>query len=242
VYPQRKPIEIGQKERKMNRQKIGLILYWVGVVGLFINILVQVVRSPVYRVSTAEQLSRTFWDPNAVQFLLMGQSAFFGLGLSIIGALLYSGKKGSRFWLWGLVPLIVMSILMVWSPSQYLPPLYGIGGVVITIAYLGSLWVWIRTHTTNEGSAKRGKQIQLLGYSFLYMTALFLCMYVGTPKLPALANIPIPGAESILISLSVGILLLFVGDFVAARGIQVTTASQQTEFQPQPEPSGAEGD
>ena len=201
----------------MSREKIGQILYWLGVVGLLINILIQRVRSPIYKTSAAAELSGTFWDPNGVQFFIMGLPAFLGLGLSIIGALLYSGKKGSRFWLWGLVPLIFMNILMLWSPSQIYPSLFGIGGGIITLAYLGSLWIWIKTHHAYEGNIKTGKQIQLLGYSFLYMTALFLCMYVGTPNFPALAEIQVPGAESILISLSIGILLLFAGDFVARK-------------------------
>jgi hypothetical protein len=218
----------------MNRQKIGQILYWLGVVGLLINIIVQLIRSPFYRVSTAAELSGTFWDPNAFQFLIIGQSAFWGLGFTIIGALLSSGKKSSRFWLWGIVPLIAMTFLMVWSPSQHLPPLYGIGGGIITIAYLGSLWVWVKTHTAYEGSAKTGKQIQLLGYSFLYMAALFLCIFLGTPNLPALADITVPGAESILVSLSVGILLLFVGDFVARKRPEEAPASQQVGLKSQP--------
>ncbi len=89
----------------MNRQRIGQILFWLGVTGLLINYVVQWIRRPIYVANTAAELSGTFWDPNAVQIPIMGQSALFGLGLSIIGALLYSGKKGSRFWLWGLVPL-----------------------------------------------------------------------------------------------------------------------------------------
>ena len=172
--------------------------------------------------------------------MINGQAAFWGLGLSIIGALLYSGKKGSRFWLWGLVPLFVMGFLTFWSPPSHLPPLYGIGGGIIMIAYLGSLWLWIKTHTAYEGSAKTGKQIQFLGYSFLYMAALFLCIYLGSPYLPALADTLIPSAESILISLSVGILLLFAGDYVITRSSRVATASPHGQVPPQPVTSGGE--
>jgi len=218
----------------MNRQKIGQILFWLGVVGLFINYFVQWFRSPVYRVSTAAELSGTFWDPNGAGFLIPNLLGLLGLGFSIIGALLYSGKKGSRFWLWGLVPLIAMGFLTIWSPSQHLAPLYGIGGGIITVAYIGSLYAWIKTNTAYEGSAKTGKQIQLLGYSFLYMAALFLCINFGTPHLPALADTVIPSTESILTSFSVGILLMFVGDSVIARSLMEAAASPQVGPRPQP--------
>jgi hypothetical protein len=209
----------------MNRQKIGQVLYWLGIVGLLINYFVQWIRRPIVVATTAAELSGTFWDPNGAVFNIVGFGLMLGLGVSIIGVLLYSGKKGSRFWLWGLVPLITMFFLTSWSPPQYLPPLFGIGGGIITIAYLGSLYAWIKTHTAYEGSVKTGKKIQLLGYSFLYMAAMFLCMYFGTPPLLGLADIQIPSVESILVSLSVGILLLFVGDYVIARSSRKTTTS-----------------
>ena len=147
-----------------------------------------------------------------------GLSFGLGLGISIIGTLLYSGNKGSRFWLWGLTPLIAVAFLTFWSPSQHLPPLYGIGGGIITIAYLGLLYAWIKTHTACEGSTKTGKQIQLLGYSFLYLAAMFLCMHFGTPKVLAIVDKQVPSSESILVSFSVGMLLLFVGEYVIAKG------------------------
>jgi hypothetical protein len=211
----------------MNKQRIGQILYWLGVVGLFINYFVTWIRRPIYAANTAAELSGTFWDPKGAVFAIVGLSLSLGLGCSIIRALLYSGKKGSRFWLWGLVPLIALFFLTSWSPSQHLPPLYGIGGGIITIAYLGSLYTWIKAHAAYEGRAKTGKQMQLLGYSFLYMTAIFLCVHLGTPHLPALAGIQIPSAESILVSLSVGILLLFVGDYAIARSLREATPRPQ---------------
>ena len=66
--------------------------------------------------------------------------------------------------------------------SQEFPPLFGIGGGIITLSYFGVLLAWIKTHTAFEGRAKKGKHIQLIGYSFMYITALFLCIYMGFKK------------------------------------------------------------
>lgn len=77
-----------------------------------------------------------------------------------------------------------------------------------------------------------------MGYSFLYMAAMLLCMHLGNPYLPALADTVIPGAESILISFSLGILLLFVGDYVIAGSLREATASAHGQVPSQPVTGG----
>jgi len=202
---------------KMTKQKVGLVLFWLGVVGLLINYFSLWISAPLYRVTTPETLIGTGWAPGEFLYLFAGMSMFIGLGISIIGVLLYSGKKGSLFWLWGLVPLIALGWLMVWQPSQHLPSVYGIGGGIITLAYIGVLWAWVKTHTAYEGIAKTGKHIQLLGYSFLYITAIFLCLYIGNPNLPGLADQPVVSSYSILIAFSVGWVLLSVGHYLSGK-------------------------
>ena len=202
---------------KMTRQKVGLVLFWLGVVGLFINFISYWFSNPLWRVTTPETVIGTGWAPGEFLYLFASMSLFIGLGISIIGVLLYSGKKGSLFWLWGLVPVIAFGWLNVWQPSQHLPPLYGIGGGIITLAYIGVLWAWVKTHTAYEGIAKTGKHIQLLGYSFLYITGLFLCLYIGNPNLPGLADQPIPSGYSIVIAFSVGWVLLSVGHYLSGK-------------------------
>ncbi len=106
---------------------------------------------------------------------------------------------------------------MTGQTSQYIPAVYGIGGGIITFAYLGVLLAWVKTHTAYEGIAKTGKHIQLLGYSFLYITALFICLYIGQPNLPGLAEQPIVSGYSILIAFSVGWVLLSVGHYLSGK-------------------------
>ena len=68
-----------------------------------------------------------------------------------------------------------------------------------------------------EGGAKRGKHIQLIGYSFLYIAALYLCIHLGTPKHPALADLSVVGSESIIAAFSIGFLLLFIGHYLSGQ-------------------------
>ena len=200
----------------MKRQKIGKALFWIGVVCFLINFFSWWFSNPVWRVTTPETVIGTGWAPGEFLFLLASFPLLIGLVLSIIGVLLYSGKKGSLFWLWGLVPLIAFPLLYSWQPSQYLPAVYGIGGGIITLAYIGVLWAWIKTHTAYEGIAKTGKHIQLLSYLFLYITALLLCSYIGGPNLPGFLQ-PAASGYSILIAFSVGWVLLSIGHYLSGK-------------------------
>lgn len=199
----------------MNRQKIGLILFWLGVISIIVWQALTWIQSPIHRVHTAEELSGTIHKIWGVLFSIRNLGGS-GLTLSLVGVLLYTGKKGSYSWLLGFIPSFA-NFLLYWEPSQHVPRLFGIGGTVILLSYLGILWLWTQTHTAYEGAARTGKQIQLLGYSFLVVTGLLLCMYFGNPKQLALADLPIPSGESINLTLSLSMLLLFVGHCLAAR-------------------------
>jgi hypothetical protein len=200
----------------MNRQKIGKIMFWLGIIGVIVMQALTWIQGPMHRLHTAEELNGTthaiwgalFWIRN------LGTN---GLMLSLMGVLLATGKKGSYFWLLGFLPMAVSGLGMLWQPSQHIPALFGIGGTVILLSYFGILWLWSRTYAAYEGAARTGRQIQLLGYSFLVSTGLLLCLYFGNPKQLALADLPIPSGESINVTLSLGMALLFVGHYLVAR-------------------------
>jgi hypothetical protein len=207
------------KEVKMKRQKIGQILFWLGVVCLVLSYVLFWMGNPVHRVNTIEELRGTAWATDGgFLFTIHSIVTLVGVALPLIGMLLYSGKKGSLFWLWGLVPVIAFVLGLNWTPSQYRPSIYGIGGGFIVLSYLGILWAWNKTHTAYEGIAKIGKHIQLLGYSFLHITALYLCAYIGRPNLPGQADMPTQSGESILVAFSVGWVLLSVGHYLSGKG------------------------
>jgi hypothetical protein len=134
-----------------------------------------------------------------------------------MGALLYAGRKGSYSWLLGFLPSLI-NFGMYWEPSQHISALYGIGGTLILLSYFGILWVWTRTWKRYEGTARTGKIVQLLGYSVLVVVGNLLCMYFGNPYQIALVDLPIPSGLIINLALSIGMVLLFVGHYLAAKG------------------------
>ena len=102
----------------MNRKKIGQILFWLGVILVIISYILLWAMQPSHSAKTSAELSGTIWATDGFLFKFRGMSTFFGPYLSLIGVLLYSGKKGSYFWLWGLEPLVAFGLLMVWMPKQ----------------------------------------------------------------------------------------------------------------------------
>jgi len=205
----------------MNRQKLGMILFWIGIVSIVFWQGLTWLHAPMLREHTAEELRGTFYAVDGVVGFFRYQiAAGLGMSLPIIGVFLYTTKKGSFSWLLAPLGATMTGVGMMWQPTQHMPALFGIGGSVVLLSYLGLLWMWTRSYTSFEGSARIGKMIQLLGYSFLLSTGLLLCSYVGDSKLLALTSSDLPtvsGGETINISLALGMLLLFVGQYVVAK-------------------------
>jgi hypothetical protein len=202
----------------MKRQKIGMILFLVGLILFGIWAALTVIQSPVHRVQTAEALERTLheiWGPLFTLRIIGGG----GFTFAIVGVLLYTTEKGSYFWLLGLLPNF-LNFGQYWQPSTHVPALFGIGGTVIAFSYFGILWFWTRSYAAYQGNARTGKQIQLLGYSVLVVASLLLCMHFGNPKQIALADLAVPSGEIINLSLALGMLLIFLGYYVEARGFK----------------------
>ena len=202
----------------MDRQKFGQLLFWLGAGLVVVAYILLWFMDPIFKTNTAADLSGTAWDPNGgFLFTLQGVSNVLGPFVALIGVLFLSGKQGSRYWLWGFAALIAFVLLFTWIPVQPIPAIFGLGGGIIVVSYLGTLWDWSKSQHTYEGTAKTGRLIQLLGYFFLFATALFLCIHFGQPSLVALEEVPIVSGESIVVAFSIGWLLLFIGNYIVAK-------------------------
>lgn len=218
----------------MNRKKIGLILFWVGVMGIVVWQALTWSHASTLRVHTAEELRGTIYAVDGViGFFRYQIVAGLGLVLPVVGVLLYTTERGSYVWLLGFLASTMTGIGMMWEPSGHVPQLFGIGGTVILLSYLGILWSWTRTYAAFSGIARTGRQIQILGYSFLFATGALLCSYIGDPKVLALEALPSASAESVNVSLALGMLLLFAGHYLAARGMPGIAAIPQEVASPQ---------
>jgi len=200
----------------MNRQKRGMVLFWLGIAVVFVSQALNWIQSPIYRDQSAEELRGTAHAISGPLFWVR-TLGWNGLAFSLIGVLLFTSKKGSKLWLLGTIPMTALGLAILWEPSRYVPELFGIGGAIILVSYFGILWLWTRTYQAYEGIARTGKLVQLLGYSFLVITGCLLCLYFGYPAQLAIADLPIPNSLSINISLSLGMLLIVFGQYLIAK-------------------------
>ena len=198
----------------MNRSKIGQILFWIGIACLVVMFSLVWIGNQVYRADTVGQLANSVWKGGGVLYFLRVFLTLGGILLSLLGLLVYTGSKKSYFWIWGFVPLICFVFLMFWFEYAYNPVIFGLGGAIITYAYVSILLVWYKTHYTYDGIAKIGREVQIIGYTFFYVTALFLCIHFSHPHLPGLADQPVPTPESIIVAFSFGWILIAVGKFL----------------------------
>ena len=170
----------------------------------------------------------------------IGSDAFSGLlgfiwSLSVplgafivaIGAALSAGVERRVFWL--LILLLVLSIAwgMVGTSNQMIPALFGVGGGLITVFFLGSVWQWARTRPTLTGMAKTGSDLRMVGFIFFVTAAWNLCgvfgigNYVLRPELADKFSVPIGStintASTVMVLLALGWGFTFFGQLMSRR-------------------------
>jgi len=118
----------------MTRQRIGLVLFWIGVIVVIIlaGIGTFSLMNNI-RTLTAEELSVTIWAIGDPLFILWALSVALGSVLAGIGAFLYVKTKPIFSWLTAVGVLgAVILMVMVWS-RIYNSTLFGIGGFIILV-------------------------------------------------------------------------------------------------------------
>jgi hypothetical protein len=200
-----------EKENIMNNnnsasQKIGWIVFWIGA---------------IYMLGLGWLYS--WWVvPAANQFGVEAYSGFVGflwalsvpLGAFIvaIGAALVAQVERRTFWLLILLVVLFTVWRIVGTTNQMVPALFGVGGGLITLFFLGSAWHWAKTRPTLTGPDKTGSDLRMVGFVFFVVAAWDLCgifgmaNYVLRPELAEKFNVPINST----INAASGVLVLLV--------------------------------
>jgi hypothetical protein len=162
--------------------------------------------------------------PAANQF---GGDAYFGLlgfiwALSVplgafivaIGAALTAKVERHVFWLLILLVVLFTAWRIAGTANQVIPALFGVGGGLITLFFLGSIWHWTKTRPTLTGAAKTGSDLRMVGLIFFVVAAWDLCglfgigNYVLRPELADKFSVPIAStinaASSVMVLLVLG--------------------------------------
>ena len=136
-----------------------------------------------------------------------------------IGLLLYSGARGATVWKVGIGIFITLIIAMLLGGLGHFPPLFGIGGTLILLFFIGILWLWAKERMALKGSSTAGADLKLVGYVFMLIGAWFVCGVASQPFLKALEGVAPGSPVHVIVFLVLGWLFLFLGHYKSRQGV-----------------------
>jgi hypothetical protein len=159
----------------MTKEKVGLVLFWIGVVWMIGWVITGTVKLPLMHSLTTEEINQTIWAFTGPLNMLYGLSIPLGTIVAGVGILLYAGAKGSTVWKVGIGLFIVLIIALVaMGLNFYSAPLFGIGGTLILLSFIGILWLLAKERMALEGSSTTAVDFKLVGYVFMLMAAWYI--------------------------------------------------------------------
>ena len=160
----------------MTKKKVGLVLFWIGIVWTIAWEIVAVVKIlPLMHSLTLDEFNQTIWALTGPLMSLRGVSMPLGAIVAGIGILLYSSAKGSTVWKVGIGLFIVLIIsLVAMGLNLYSAPLFGIGGSLIFLSFIGIPWLLVKERIALKGSSTTPLDFKLVGYMFMLMAAFYI--------------------------------------------------------------------
>ncbi|MGD8534480.1 MAG: hypothetical protein PVF66_01435 [Candidatus Aminicenantes bacterium] len=198
----------------MTKQKVGLVLFWIAVIWAILwGVIISILLGPSFRNLTMDELNQTMWAVTGSWFLLWGYGVPLAALVAGIGALLYSDARGLTVLKYGIGILLAVFIGMALTSIGHTPPLFGIGGTLILLFFIGILWLWAKEHMALKGAPPTAAVLKLAGYLFMLIAAWFICGMASIPFLKALENEPAASPLHVMIFLVLGWLFLFLGHY-----------------------------
>ena len=200
----------------MNRQRIGLTLFWIGIIYMLIAAGIGGWGDPPIVVGASQVFGQA-------AFFLWAFSVPIGLTLAGIGVLLYVGAKGSfiAFFGVGLVFIVflvdmVLRMYLVRTDSHF-GWMFGIGGALILIMFAGLLWLWAKKRKTADAAEKAVADFQLVGYSFFLLASWYLCGAFGALFSEGMTAFTPRSPLNIIIYVVLGWLFLLISQYKAVQ-------------------------
>ena len=198
----------------MTKQKVGLVIFWIGVIWAILwGVIGSISVSSAMNSLTTAELNQTMWAFTGPLMMLWVFGVPLGALVAGTGLLLYSGARGSTVWKFGIGILLVLIVGMQLGRLGHFPPLFGIGGTLILLFFIGILWLWAKERIALKGSSTTAADLKLVGYVFMLIGAWFVCGIASQPFLKALEGVAPSSPVHVLIFLVLGWLFLFLGHY-----------------------------
>ena len=199
----------------MTKKKVGLVVFWLSVIWTITWVIIaKGIFGPLAYSLTTEEINQTIWAFTGPLNLLSGIAPLLGSMVAGIGISLYAGAKGSTVWKVGIGLFIVLTIALVATAfNVYSAPVFGIGGSLILLSFIGILWLWAKERMALVGSSTIAADFRLVGYVFMLMAAWILCGKAAQGFLKGLEGLPTTSMMNILILLTMGWVSLFLSHY-----------------------------
>jgi hypothetical protein len=198
----------------MKRQTLALSLFWIGflIAVAFAGIGTRSLMHNL-RTLTMEENNATFWAMDGPLFILWALSVTLASVLAGIGAFVYVKTKAAFSWLTAIGVLgATFAMVMVWS-RVYNPTLFGIGGIIILVAFFAIVWVWMKKYAGLDIQEKIAGSFKLIGYLFWINASWFLCGETAKMHLKVFEGSSPPSPIEIMVFLVLGWLFVLIGDY-----------------------------
>ncbi len=166
----------------MKLKRIGLVIMIISIIYL---VLVSWLASwwyvPDYRKLGPEFLSESSWYTSFAFNIIWSISLPLGAILVVLGFALYIRIERNRVLFFIIASLIILFWLGIWFVASITSRLFGIGGGIIIICFLFSVWNWAKKRTHLNRINKLAADIRLLSYLFFVISAWGLCGLLGSP-------------------------------------------------------------
>jgi hypothetical protein len=209
------------KTNTSTSQKIGGIIFTIGAVYMFC-------LGWLYSwqvVPAANQFGREAFS--GLLGFIWALSIPLGAFIVAIGAALIARVERRIFWLLILLVVLFTAWRIIGTTRQIIPALFGIGGGLITLFFLGMTWQWARNRPTLTGAGKTGSNLHMIGFIFYVVSAWDLCgifgiaNYVLRPELADKFSVPIgstiDSASGVMVLLVLGWGFTFFGQLMSRR-------------------------
>jgi len=199
----------------MTKKKVGLVVFWIGVLWMIAWVMIgKGIFGPIAYALTTEEINQTIWAFTGPLNILSGVSPLLGAIIAGIGIVLYAGAKRSRVWKVGLGLLVVLMVALVATAlNYYSAPLFGIGGALILLSFIATLWLLAKQRMALEASSTITVDLRLVGYVLMFMAAWILCGKAAQGFVKGLEGLPTTSMMNILILLATGWVFLFLSEY-----------------------------
>jgi len=120
---------------------------------------------------------------SGVAFFTWQLAAPVGALLVAMGAAFIGRVERSRkvIIIGGSLVVTIWLFISMGAIKQVYPPIFGIGGGLISLGFLGALWDWARSRHSLPSTARVGADFGMAGHVFYLIAAWYLCGLLGAP-------------------------------------------------------------